>query len=110
MKNLNRSDDDNDIRLIYDVATRDIISFLPCFIKMNTPLVRFASYGCHDISHNQHRGVHFRCDIVLKSPRNTHQIFRHLYICMEYGAFIQVEDMLNKCFCQTGSLPVFNGV
>ncbi len=46
MNKLNGSDDDNDIRLIYDVATRDIyLLFLPRFSKMNTPLVRFASYG-----------------------------------------------------------------
>lgn len=46
MNKLNGSDDDNDIniRLIYEVATGDIILFLPRFSKMNTPLVRFVSW------------------------------------------------------------------
>ena len=48
--------------------------------------------------------------MVFKSPGNAHQIFRHLYICMESGAFIQVsQDMLKECFCQTESLPYLTG-
>lgn len=44
MNKLNGSDDDNDIRLIYEVATGDIILLLPRFSKMNTPLVRFVGW------------------------------------------------------------------